>query len=157
MKIENSNQWLKYLKELELLRKNHDKELSKLQSRKEAYADVATKRYVDLLWGKFGMSRKDWKKAMEEWEKKMDANSDEEDSSSTSPDTEGGTKKSEKERKGSYEEYGCASYPSLLGTTSFFPSGQESFYGTKIFLPDKKKSELTGPLPNTGWTMEPRW
>ena len=33
-KIENSNQGLNYLKELELLGKNYDKELSKLQSRK---------------------------------------------------------------------------------------------------------------------------
>ena len=44
-----SNQGLKYLKELELLRKNHDKELSKLQGRKEASADVTRKRYVGLL------------------------------------------------------------------------------------------------------------
>ena len=79
MKIENSNQGLKYLKELKLLRKNHDTELPKLQSRKKSSADVATKRYVDLLQGKFGIICKEWKKALEEWEKKMDSKCEEGD------------------------------------------------------------------------------
>ena len=44
MRIENSNLGLKYLKEMESLRKSHDVEFSKLQSKKEASADLATKR-----------------------------------------------------------------------------------------------------------------
>ena len=67
MKVEKSNQGLKYLKELELLRRNYDNRLFKLQSRKEVSADVATKRYVDLLRGKFGISRKEWKNGTRKW------------------------------------------------------------------------------------------
>ena len=54
--------------------------------------------------GRFGISRKEWKKAMEEWEKKMDAKSEEESDSSASSDREIGSRKSEKER-GNYEEW----------------------------------------------------
>ena len=59
---------------------------------------------------------------MEVWEKEMEGSPEEENSSSTSPDREDGTKKSAKERKGSYEECGGASHPSLLGTPSFLSS-----------------------------------
>ena len=69
---------------------------------------------------------------MEEWEKKMDAKSEEENSSSTSSDTESGTKKSEMERKISYEECGGTTYPSLLGTSSCSPPSQETFDETKM-------------------------
>ena len=64
MRIENSNLGLKYLKEMESLRKSHEEEVSKLQSKKEASAEVATKRYVDLMRGRFSISRKEWKESM---------------------------------------------------------------------------------------------
>ena len=41
MRIGNSNLGLKYLKEMESLRKSHEEEFSKLQSKKEASADLA--------------------------------------------------------------------------------------------------------------------
>ena len=78
MRIGNSNKGLKYLKGIESLCKSHEEEFSKLQNKKEASADLATKRYVDLMRGRFGISRKEWKKAMKEREKKMDAKSEEE-------------------------------------------------------------------------------
>merc|ERR1712117_660843 len=53
MRIENSNQGLKYLKEMESLRKSHQEEFSRLQSRKEASADLAAKRYMDLMRERF--------------------------------------------------------------------------------------------------------
>ena len=59
-----------------------------------------------------------------------------------SPDTEGGTKKSERERKSSYEECADASYPSLLGTSFSFPSSEETFGEIKLLereASDKEK------------------
>ena len=88
---------------MESLRKSYEEEFSKLRSKKEASADLATKRYVDLMRGRFGISRKEWKKTMKEWEKKRNAKSEEEIDSSASSDKESGTRKIEKER-GNYEE-----------------------------------------------------
>ena len=125
------------------LRKSHEKEFSQLQSKKEASADVATKRYVDLMRGRFGISRKEWKKAMEEWEKKMDAKSEEESGSSASSDRESGTRKSEKER-GNYEECGGVSYPSMIGTSSSFLPNQETFGETGMEREVSDKQNGTG-------------
>ena len=81
---------------MESLRKSHEEELSKLQSKKEACAELATRRYVDLMRGRFGISRKEWKEALKEWEKKMDAKSEDESDTSTSSDKENGNRKGKK-------------------------------------------------------------
>ena len=117
MRIENSNLGLKYLKEMESLRKSYEEEFSKLPSKKEASADVATKRYVDLMRGRFGISRKDWKEAMKEWENRMDPKSEDESDTSNSSDKEKRNKKGKK-GGGDFGECGGISYPSMLGTSS---------------------------------------
>ena len=138
MRIENSNQGLKYLKEMESLRKSHQEEFSRLQSRKEASADLATKRYMDLMRERFGISRKDWREATKEWEKKMDAKSENEDSTSSSSDKETGNSRDKKGGDG-FGECGSMSYPSMLGTSSCWPS-RETFCesGTRREVGDKE-------------------
>ena len=56
--------------------------------------------------GRFGLSRKEQKKAMKEWENTMDAQSEDESDTSTSSDKENGNKKGKKSSKSSFAHEG---------------------------------------------------